>query len=87
MCVCVCVCVCMRQFGQFNNSALFAQQVMILLVLANWLVHFLWKSGQDPDNSAIPYLTAAGDLLGTGLLALTWLVLWSLGDGDNDVGE
>ena len=26
----------------------------------------------DPDNAAIPYLTAAGDLIGGALLALTF---------------
>ena len=50
-------------------------QVVLLLYIANWLVHLLWRRGSDPDNSAIPYLTAAGDLLGTVLLALAFFVL------------
>jgi len=50
-------------------------QVVLLLYLANWLVHLLWRRGSDPDNSAIPYLTAMGDLLGTVLLALAFFVL------------
>ena len=50
-------------------------QVVLLLYIANWLVHLLWRRGSDPDNSAIPYLTAMGDLLGTVLLALAFLVL------------
>jgi solute carrier family 41 len=41
----------------------------------------------DPDNSAIPYLTALGDLLGTALLALAFLVLYAIGDRDSDVGD
>ena len=45
------------------------------MYIANWLVHLLWRRGSDPDNSAIPYLTAVGDLLGTVLLALAFLVL------------
>lgn len=49
-------------------------QVAILLYVANWLVHFLWRRGNDPDNFSIPYLTAIGDLLGTILLALTFLI-------------
>ena len=73
--------------SQSHHQCLSLPQVAILLLLANWLVHFLWRRGNNPDNSAIPYLTAAGDLLGTGLLAVTWLVLWSIGDRDNDVGE
>jgi len=50
-------------------------QVLLLLYIANWLVHVLWRRGSDPDNSAIPYLTAVGDLLGTVLLALALFVL------------
>lgn len=42
--------------------------------LANWLVHWLWGRGSDPDNSSIPYLTAVGDLLGAVLLAVAFYV-------------
>ncbi|XP_053496878.1 solute carrier family 41 member 2 [Ictalurus furcatus] len=45
-------------------------QVFLLLCIADWMVHCLWKYGRDPDSFSIPYLTALGDLLGTGLLAL-----------------
>ena len=41
----------------------------------------------DPDNSAIPYMTGLGDLLGTGLLALGFWFLWLIGDRDMDVGD
>ena len=71
MCVCVCVCV----------------QVCTLLMVADWLVHKIWFHGFDPDNIAIPFLTALGDLLGTGLLALGFQIMWYLGDRDEDVGE
>ena len=47
----------------------------------------LWKSKVDPDNSAIPYMTGLGDLLGTGLLALGFGFLWLIGDRDMDVGD
>jgi len=50
-------------------------QVILLLYIANWLVHLLWRRGSDPDSSAIPYLTAMGDLLGTVLLALAFFIL------------
>lgn len=51
-------------------------QVCLLLYLARVLVYKLWTRGQDPDNAAIPFLTALGDLLGSGLLALVyWLLL------------
>lgn len=39
----------------------------------------MWKWKIDPDNSAIPYLTALGDLLGSCLLALAFLFLKSIG--------
>jgi len=51
------------------------------------LVHWLWLNKIDPDNSAIPYLTALGDLLGTGLLAVAFLILYAIGDRDSDVLE
>jgi len=47
----------------------------------------MWKRGMDPDNSAIPYLTAIGDLLGTGLLAVAFHILFYIGDHDTDVGD
>lgn len=62
-------------------------QVTVLLYVCYWLVHRLWRTRQDPDNCAIPYLTALGDLLGTGLLGLGFLFLWTIGDRDQDVGD
>ena len=38
-------------------------QVAILLYLAQLLVYWMWKRGTDPDNAAIPYLTAVRILL------------------------
>jgi solute carrier family 41 len=38
----------------------------------------MWKRSIDPDNSAIPYLTALGDLLGGGLLALAFEILYAI---------
>lgn len=62
-------------------------QVIVLLYVASWLVHFLWKRGNDPDNFSIPYLTALGDFLGGGLLALAFHILFVIGDKDSDVGD
>ncbi|XP_036386789.1 solute carrier family 41 member 1 [Megalops cyprinoides] len=62
-------------------------QVLILLYLADWMVHWMWGRGMDPDNFSIPYLTALGDLLGTGFLALCFHILWLIGDRDTDVGD
>lgn len=54
-------------------------QVMLLLYIAHVIIHAMWKWKIDPDNSAIPYLTALGDLLGSSLLALAFLFLQSIG--------
>jgi solute carrier family 41 len=62
-------------------------QVVILLAVADWMVHKIWRYGFDPDNVAIPFLTSLGDLIGTGLLAVGFQVMWYLGDRDEDVGE
>lgn len=50
-------------------------QVMILLYTAHLLIHLMWKWKVDPDSSAIPLLTAFGDLLGSSLLALAFMSL------------
>uniref|UniRef100_A0A8C3AK06 Solute carrier family 41 member n=1 Tax=Cyclopterus lumpus TaxID=8103 RepID=A0A8C3AK06_CYCLU len=62
-------------------------QVFLLLCIADWMVHSMWRSGKDPDSFSIPYLTALGDLLGTALLALSFHFLWVIGDQDSDVGD
>ncbi|KAM9361783.1 solute carrier family 41 member 3-like [Symphorus nematophorus] len=50
-------------------------QVVILLYAASLMVQWLWRRGLDPDNFSIPYLTALGDLLGTGFLALSFRLI------------
>ncbi|GFT69068.1 solute carrier family 41 member 1 [Nephila pilipes] len=62
-------------------------QVAILLYAAHVMIHWMWVRHIDPDNSAIPYLTALGDLLGTALLAAAFMILYEVGDKDYDVGE
>ena len=62
-------------------------QILVLLFLARSLILFMWTRKIDPDNSAIPYLTAVGDLLGTGLLAIAFYVMFRVGDQDADVGD
>ncbi|KAK7499903.1 hypothetical protein BaRGS_00008751 [Batillaria attramentaria] len=73
----------------FNVFYLLAalMQVILLLYISQWMVHFIWRKGEDPDNVAIPYLTAIGDLLGTGFLALAFHLLYLIGDRDADLGE
>ncbi|XP_068578859.1 solute carrier family 41 member 2 isoform X2 [Cebidichthys violaceus] len=55
-------------------------QVFSLLCAADCMVHCLWRRGKDPDSYSIPYLTALGDLLGTALLSLAFVMLWCIGD-------
>ncbi|OQV15611.1 putative Solute carrier family 41 member 2 [Hypsibius exemplaris] len=62
-------------------------QVALLLYTADILTHFVWKRGLDPDSTAIPYLTALGEILGTGLLALGFYLLWVSGNSNDDVGD
>lgn len=62
-------------------------QVFLLLSISHWMVVWMWKLGMDPDNSAIPYLTALGDLLGTALLGLAFYILYAIGDKDSDLGD
>ncbi|XP_034138060.1 solute carrier family 41 member 2-like [Drosophila guanche] len=59
--------------GSFALTSLL--QLLILLWSAHFLVHLLWRHRIDPDSSAIPYLTALGDGLGTGLLAIMFQLL------------
>lgn len=59
-----------------------------MLIVTDWMVHFIfWKLSLDPDNIAIPFITALGDLLGTGLLAVAFHINWRFGDKDADVGD
>ncbi|XP_058144908.1 solute carrier family 41 member 3 isoform X2 [Dasypus novemcinctus] len=53
-------------------------QVTILLYLAEVMVRLTWHQALDPDSHCIPYLTGLGDLLGTSLLALCFLISWLL---------
>ena len=44
---------------QFGVAAAFVEfQVAVLLYMCQILVYWMWKRGVDPDNAAIPYLTA-----------------------------
>ncbi|XP_012136381.1 solute carrier family 41 member 1-like [Megachile rotundata] len=62
-------------------------QVILLLYIAQLMVAWMWSKGMDPDSSAIPYLTAAGDLIGTALLGIAFHLLYAIGDKDSDVGD
>ena len=62
-------------------------QVILLLYIAELMIVWMWTKGMDPDSSAIPYLTAAGDLIGTAFLGIAFHILNAIGDGDSDVGD
>lgn len=62
----------------FLTAALF--QVCTLLVLAHGLVAKLWSMGLDPDNCAIPYVTAVGDVVGTASLSSAFVLLHEFGN-------
>uniref|UniRef100_A0A8B9KD22 Solute carrier family 41 member n=1 Tax=Astyanax mexicanus TaxID=7994 RepID=A0A8B9KD22_ASTMX len=61
-------------------------QVGILLYVADLIVRLMWRKGLDPDNFSIPYLTALGDLLGTGFLALCFHLVIITGDEGHGSG-
>lgn len=51
-----------------------------MLILTRFFVDIVWWLHYDPDTSALPILTAMGDILGTILLYLVFILLRSLGD-------
>ncbi|RWS30668.1 solute carrier family 41 member 1-like protein [Leptotrombidium deliense] len=55
-------------------------QVFIMLYIGYCFVHILWRLGFNPDNSAIPILTALADLLGSIFLACGFLFLQAIND-------
>uniref|UniRef100_A0AC35TI18 BTB domain-containing protein n=1 Tax=Rhabditophanes sp. KR3021 TaxID=114890 RepID=A0AC35TI18_9BILA len=61
-------------------AALF--QVILILYICQLLVAFLWQKQIDPDNAAIPYLTAIGDLTGTVFLYFAFKCLVFMNDRD-----
>uniref|UniRef100_A0A8C1G0V5 Solute carrier family 41 member n=1 Tax=Cyprinus carpio TaxID=7962 RepID=A0A8C1G0V5_CYPCA len=62
-------------------------QVGILIYTADLIVRLMWRKGLDPDNFSIPYLTALGDLLGTGFLALCFRLVIGFRDVNLSVGS
>lgn len=76
------------RYGSFTVSPLFGVlyvlvalvQVAILLYMSRSLVYWLWWWRVDPDNAAIPFITAAGDFTGTGLLTVAFFALEAAGD-------
>lgn len=54
-------------------------QICSLLYIAHVMIHIMWKNKIDPDNAAIPFLTALGDLFGSCFLAIAFAFMISLG--------
>ncbi|XP_042894756.1 solute carrier family 41 member 1 [Parasteatoda tepidariorum] len=85
--------ICLLKGGNATVSPLFLLvyltsaliQVFLLIYIAYCMIQWMWRRKIDPDNSAIPYLTALGDLLGTSLLALAFLFLFYVGNHDPNV--
>jgi len=61
-------------------------QVVILLYVCQLIVAVMFSMEVDPDNAAIPYLTALGDLLGTVLLFIAFLLHALIGGDKTTTG-
>lgn len=74
---------CPSNIFQFSNllPEIFSisLQICTLLYIAHIIIHIMWKYKIDPDNSAIPFLTALGDLFGSCLLAVAFAFMMSIG--------
>ncbi|XP_064489718.1 solute carrier family 41 member 3-like [Ornithodoros turicata] len=76
------------RYGSITISPLFGSlyvivaliQVAVLLMMSRTLVYWLWWWKIDPDNAAIPFITAAGDFTGTGLLTVAFFILAAVSD-------
>lgn len=55
-----------------------------MLYVAHIMIHAMWRFKIDPDNSAIPYLTALGDLSGSLLLGGAF---WFLKEINHEYGN
>ncbi len=63
-------------FGFVAGFCLAAQLQVLVLLAATWrFVRLLWDQKLDPDNVAIPFVTALGDVLGTAALVLCFLAV------------
>lgn len=54
-------------------------QICTLLYIAHVMIHAMWRFKIDPDSSAIPFLTALGDLFGSVLLLTAFIFLRAVG--------
>ena len=47
----------------------------------------MWQKKFDPDNSALPFITALSDLLGSLLLAIAFFLLYSFNDPNGAISN
>lgn len=57
----------------YNAAALL--QMGLLLLATRRIVGFLWRRGLDPDSTAIPYVTALSDVMGTSFLTAVFAIM------------
>ncbi|KAI6175263.1 hypothetical protein M3Y97_00669300 [Aphelenchoides bicaudatus] len=63
---------------KFYLFYIFVGLVAILLYICQFVCRVMWRCKVNPDNNAIPLLTSLGDLLGTSLLTIMFIVLTSI---------
>ncbi|RKP07829.1 hypothetical protein THASP1DRAFT_16510, partial [Thamnocephalis sphaerospora] len=61
-------------FGAYTAASMLL--VAGLLVAAKWITLALWRRSLDPDNYALPYITAIGDVAGTIALVLVFMAIY-----------
>lgn len=59
-------------FGLYMMASIVFSAIM--LKFSKWLTLQFWKKGYDPDNCALPLLTALGDLAGNTLLVVVFSI-------------
>lgn len=62
-------------------------QISILLYISYIVVLKMWQKKLNPDNSALPFITALADLLGSLLLAFAFFLLYSFNDPNGAISE
>lgn len=62
-------------------------QISILLYISYIVVLKMWQKKLNPDNSALPFITALADLLGSLLLAIAFFLLYSFNDPNGAISQ
>jgi solute carrier family 41 len=55
-------------------------QILILLIVCNYIVHLMWRRKIDPDSASPPFLAAFADLLGAMFLFASFSLLYYFND-------